>query len=114
MRAAVRGDDLAVLLELYQQESGASFDLASDRLMVSIAKSLLDGRLSYDDADEIANRWWALVLAPGRPATDSFPDLAYAIFLAIEQGEFNHSDGRDPVEQHVLPQLRAALSGNDG
>lgn len=109
MRAVIAGDDIAVLMAEYRQESGASFSETSDRLMVAVAESFLDGRLDYNDADQVANRWWGLVCNSTRPASDSIPDLAYEIFEAFDQGEYDHGDGLDSVEQYTIPLLRSAL-----
>ncbi|MDO8392010.1 MAG: hypothetical protein Q7V57_16155 [Actinomycetota bacterium] len=107
IQSAVAGDDIAALIDEYQ--AGTSLSEASDRLMVAIAERFLDGRLSYGDADQAANVWWALMCRPGHHQTQPIPTLAHAIFDAFDQGEYTHGDHLDPVEQYTIPLLRSAL-----
>lgn len=109
VRAVVAGDDLASLIGEYQRESGASFSKTSDRLMVTVAEAFLDGRLTYSDADQVANSWWSEMCDPVRLEGESIPDLARAIFEAFDEGEYDHGDGLDPAEHYAIPLLRSAL-----
>lgn len=103
------GDDLASLVDEYQRQGGASFAETSDRLMVAVAERFLDGRLSYTDADRVANAWWALMCRPDNLQTEPIPTLAQTIFEAFDEGEYFHGDQLDPVQQFTIPLLRSAL-----
>jgi hypothetical protein len=108
--AVVDGGDIAALVEDYQRQSGASFSATSDRLMVGVANEFLEGRLSYSDADQVANSWWALMCNPSRLEAQSIPDVAYTIYGAFDQGEYDHGDDLDPIEHYTIPLLRSALA----
>jgi hypothetical protein len=114
IRAAVAGENIAPLIDEYQHSSGASLSETADRLMVAIAERFLDGRLSYSDADQAVNRWWALMCDPELLKSAPIPELAYAIFGAFDEGEYDHGDGFDPVEHYTIPLLRAALTPTEG
>ena len=117
VRAAVAGDDIVELFQGYQRESGVCFAAAMDGAMVAVAMSYLRGSLSYSDADSAANKLYTLMLnaagALGRPVavseSDALPRLAWAIFEAFDQGEYDHGDGLDPVEHYTIPMLQSAL-----
>lgn len=47
---------------------------------------------------------------PARAQSQSIPDLAYAIFGAFDEGDYDHGDGLDAVAHHTIPLLRSALA----
>ena len=110
VRAAVDGNYIGGLIDDYRRESGESFSEVSDRLMVALAEEFLDGRLTYGDADRAANTWWALMCDRLRLQQELTPDLAYSIFGAFDEGEYDHGDGLDPVSNYTIPLLRSALN----
>lgn len=80
-------------------------------LMLSIARRFLDGAMSFDEADGIANTIYALMVeeALGHGDGYTFPEPAYAIYLAFDDGEWNRGDGIDPVERYTRVGLRRIL-----
>jgi hypothetical protein len=114
IRAAVAGESITPLIEQFQRETGASFLETADRLMVAVAEAFLEGRLSYGDADQVANVWWAWMCNPGRWESEPMPERAYAIFGAFDEGEYDHGDGFDPVQHYTIPLLRSALEPTGG
>jgi len=95
------------LLQEYMQTSGDSLDAALDSVSVEVGQLFVSGGIKYEDADWVMNALW-IVMTQQR----TIPDLAYAVFNAFDQGEFDHGDGIDPVETYTIPLLHAAIDGH--
>ena len=109
IQAAVRGPvKHARDLGWYSEATLGAF--CNDVALV-VAQRFLDGKMSFDDADAVANELNALYI--GAPI--EIPEPAESIYLAFDRGEFA-VDGEDPIEEHTRPALRrilASLSEND-
>ncbi|MGI9232145.1 MAG: hypothetical protein ACR2RD_00805 [Woeseiaceae bacterium] len=109
IRAAIRGRvNQARYLGWYSQATLGAF--CNDVALV-VARRFLDREMTFDDADAVANEFYALYI--GQPI--EIPEPADSIYLAIDRGEFA-IDGEDPIEEHTRPLLREiveSLSANN-
>ncbi|MGI9235806.1 MAG: hypothetical protein ACR2QZ_00320 [Woeseiaceae bacterium] len=102
IRAAVQGPvNQARYLGWYSEATLGAF--CNDVALV-IARRFLDDEMSFDDADAVANQFYALYI--GQPI--EIPEPADSIYLAFDRGEFA-IDGEDPVEEHTRPALRSIM-----
>jgi len=94
----------------FSEAAGLEFRQALDAIAVNVGQRFLEGRLTYEDGDEIMNTLWAFALQ-----RDEIPETMYAVYEAFDAGEyFREKDGRDsdPVERYTRPALAKLLGGN--
>jgi len=87
--------------------STATLGAFCNDVALTVAQRFVDGELSFDDADIVANRIYGLYI--GEPI--DIPEPADSIYLAFDRGEYSIA-GEDPVEQHTRPTLRKILASN--
>lgn len=113
---------LAVLRSAYERRTRAGIhELAKahdlpvpelyNALSLTIARRFLDGAITFDDADGIANNLYAMMVedAVEHGGDGSYPEPAFAIYDAFDAGEWDRGDGSDPVERYTKPALREIL-----
>ena len=83
-------------------------------LSLEVARHFLAGEMAYEDADEIANVVYAVMVEDAVAHGDgfAFPEPAFSIYEAFDAGEWDRGDGADPVERYTRPALREILSGH--
>ena len=107
IQAAVRGPvNHARYLEWYSEATLGAF--CNDVALV-VAQRFLDGKMSFNDADAVANEIYALYI--GEPV--EIPEPADSIYLAFDRGEFA-IDGENPIEEHTRPALRTIIALRSG
>lgn len=81
-------------------------------LLLDVARRFLAGDMPYEDADEIANAVYAVMVEDAIAYGDGFvfPEPAFAIFEAFDAGEWDRGDGSDPVERYTRPALSEILN----
>ena len=103
IQAAVRGPvNHARCLEWYSEATLGAF--CNDVALV-VAQRFLDGKMSFNDADAVANEIYALYI--GEPI--EIPEPADSIYLAFDRGELA-IDGENPIEEHTRPVLRTIIA----
>jgi hypothetical protein len=100
---AGEGPSLNTLVE-YAHAQAVALPEAFDKVAVEIGQRFLTGALTFGDADQAINALWVLMTR-----TSIIPDLAFLIFDAFDQGEYDHHDGLDPVQAYTVPGLNSAL-----
>lgn len=81
-------------------------------LSLAVARRFLTGEMAYEQADDLANVVYAMMVedAVGHGDGFEFPEPAFAIYEAFDAGEWDRGDGSDPVEQYTKPTLKEILS----
>lgn len=75
-----------------------------NEVALTVAQWFLDGKLSFAQADAVANEFYALYI--GELA--DLPEPADSIYLAFDRGEYAIG-AEDPAEDHTRPMLRQIL-----
>lgn len=76
-----------------------------------VAKRFVDGTLSYEDGDAAMNAVFQMMMddaANNHP--NPWVEPAWSIYLAFDEGEYNHAGSTDPVETFTRPQIRTILA----
>lgn len=76
-----------------------------DATAMFIAEAFLQGNISFETADAVANTLWGV-------SEFSLAGRARAVFLAFDDGEYQHQKdpaGTDSVQVYTRPQLEAVL-----
>ena len=96
----------------YCAEQGISADDFYNRISLHLARSFVDGLMSFEAADLAMNHIWTFMMDDAVEFGDGFTlaEPAYAIYDAFDAGEYSHGDGRDPVEAFTRPALERILS----
>lgn len=107
IHAAVSGSmDHTRYLELFREDEAKLYAFCNKVALV-IAQRFLDDKMSFDDADAVANEFYALYIGE----TVEIPEPADSIYLAFDGGEYA-IDGEDPVENYTRPTLRGILASH--
>lgn len=80
-------------------------------LALHIAKSFIEGALSFEEADgaiNVLNVIWTRDLAV---SIDSFPEPGYSVYIAFDEGEYS-IDGKDHIELYTKPELKKLLESS--
>jgi hypothetical protein len=80
-----------------------------NRIALIVAERFNNGTLSYVDSDGIMNAIFGLMIDGKTPMESSQP--AWSIYLAFDEGEYDHGGSTDPVESFTKPQIRNILNG---
>ena len=83
-----------------------------NELSIYLAKSFLNGSISYSDADFAMNGVWPAMLDYTMEKNISLVEPCYSIYCAFDEGEYDHKDGSDPVEKYTKPALSEVLQSN--
>ena len=89
------------------ENKGSELSGFCNEVALAVARRFLNGAISFEDADAVANDFYALYI--GDATVTELPEPADAIYLAFDRGEYSMGD-EDPVEEHTRPMLRAILS----
>ena len=76
-----------------------------------IAKAFHKCEMNYEDADRAMNSIWLQIVVDMEALGNDyeFPELAYSIYCAFDEGEFDHGDGDDPVEKYTKPTIEKII-----
>jgi len=112
-KKAMSGDcDLATVQQLAKETKCTASDVFNE-VALKIASEFQSGKLNFEDADFAINDLWSVML--DYTFTDEFdkklPEPAYSIYDAFDQGEYDHKDGKDPVEHHTKRLLLEITGG---
>jgi hypothetical protein len=85
-------------------------------LSLAVANRFMAGEMPYDEADGIANTIYAVMMEEAGAYGSGFelPEPAFAIYEALDAGEWDRGDGLDPVEHRTKPLLRRILDDRPG
>jgi hypothetical protein len=75
-------------------------------LSLGIARSFIDGSLSFDDADGAINDLYGIWISD--ELIEDLLEPAYSIYLAFDAGEYS-VDGTDSIDLITRPELRKFL-----
>jgi len=81
-----------------------------NQIALIVARRFHARTLSYEDGDAAMNAVFRLMTDDalnGHP--DPFVQPAWAIYLAFDEGEYDHGGSTDPVETFTRPQIRHVL-----
>jgi hypothetical protein len=89
-----------------------SLDEVFNNVALKIAINFQDRVLNFDDADFAINELWSVMVDYTflEEFSGGLPHPAYSIYDAFDQGEYDHKDGKDPIEYHTKRLLKEALS----
>ena len=82
-----------------------------NEVALTVAKRFNDGALSYEDGDAAMNAIFQMMIddaANNHP--NPWVEPAWSIYLAFDEGEYNHAGSTDPVETFTRPQIRTILT----
>jgi hypothetical protein len=75
-----------------------------NRMALAVAERFHAGTLSYEDGDGVMNALFALIVE------HKTVEPAWSIYLAFDEGEYNHGGTTDPVESFTRPKIRNILA----
>jgi hypothetical protein len=79
----------------------------------TLAKGFQAGTLSFEFCDIVANELYGTLIAgQSREPQPPWPDIFYDVFLAFDEGEYQHRDDGadvDPVEAYTRPMIARLL-----
>lgn len=75
-----------------------------NRIALTIAQRFHAGTFSYKDGDGVMNALFSLIVEY------ETVEPAWSIYLAFDEGEYNHDGSSDPVESFTRPQIRNILN----
>ncbi len=79
-----------------------------NRIALIVADRFDNGTLSYEDGDGIMNASFGMMIDGDKPMESVEP--AWSIYLAFDEGEYDHGGNTDPVESFTKPQIRNILN----
>jgi len=83
-----------------------SIESVFNGVAIEIAIKFQNDSMSFDDADFAINELWSsMVEYISASKQNSLPELAYSIYDAFDQGEYQHSNEIDPIETFTKPML---------
>jgi len=90
---------------------GMDIDQLLNRMAMTIAGAFDGGAMPFAEADAAANTIYLLMMdeASQAGAQYALPEPAFSIYVAFDEGEYQHQPGEDPVETYTRPQIRALL-----
>ena len=98
-------------VEEFCNANGVAIDRFYNDIALEIARRFNEGTLAYEDADWAMNAVSAMMVEDAVRFGDgfSFAQPAFAIYLAFDEGEYDHGGSTDPVETFTRPQIRDLL-----
>ncbi|HEY7767681.1 hypothetical protein [Longimicrobium sp.] len=110
--AILAGDEPRASLQAEAEVRGVFLPELYNGLALEVARRFLDGRMHFDDADELANTLSAMMISDAADHGDGFvlPQPAWSIYEAFDAGEWNRGEPDDPVERYTRPLLEALLA----
>ena len=72
-----------------------------------IAKRFYANTMPYDAADSAMNAIYGMMIEDAAQYGDGFvlPEPAFSIYIAFDEGEYDHGNGEDPVEKYTKPRI---------
>lgn len=74
-----------------------------NRIALTVAERFHARTLSYEVGDGVMNAFFSLIVEK------KTVEPAWSIYLAFDEGEYNHAGSTDPVESFTRPQIRKIL-----
>jgi hypothetical protein len=96
--------------EAYCVAKGIEMTELYNHVALSVAKRFDAGELSYEDGDMVMNAVFSMMTdgdANNHP--NPFVEPAWSIYLAFDEGEYDHAGSTNPVESFTRPQIRKIL-----
>lgn len=108
--------DTRAKIHAFAEAHGLSPAELYNALSREVARRFLDGGMTFEDADAIANTLYSIMVEDALAEGDDFEfaEPAFGIFLAFDDGEWDRGDGIDPVERYTTPGLRELLGRHPG
>ena len=75
-----------------------------NRIALTVAERFHAGTLSYEDGDAVMNALFTLIV------DNETVEPAWSVYLAFDEGEYDHGGSTDPVESFTRPQIRNILN----
>ena len=91
---------------------GLSFRDACNEVAIEIARRFDSSAMSFHVADRVMNEVQGLIVQDMVRHGDGYklPQPAWTIYLAFDEGEWDHGEPGDPVERFTKPLVRKALA----
>jgi hypothetical protein len=90
-------------VESYCVAEGIEVSDLCNRIALTVAKRFHAGTLCYEDGDGVMNAFFDLIVE------NETAEPAWSIYLAFDEGEYDHAGSTDPVESFTRPQIRKIL-----
>ncbi|MBP0463587.1 hypothetical protein J5Y09_06670 [Roseomonas sp. PWR1] len=81
-------------------------EAALNGLALHLADGFSKGVFDFHFSSGVVNVLWPNVAAAAPP----LPEVFYGVFEAFDAGEYDHGDGKDPVETYTRPAIVDLLS----
>lgn len=94
--------------ESFCSDEGIELTELCNRIALIAADRFDNGTLSYEDGDGIMNAIFGMMIDGDKPMESVEP--AWSIYLAFDEGGYDHGGTTDPVEVFTKPQIRTILN----
>ena len=91
-------------IESYCLAEGIEVSDLCNRIALTVAERFQAGTLSYEDGDGVMNALFTVIV------DNETVEPAWSIYLAFDEGEYDHRGSSDPVESFTRPQIRNILN----
>jgi hypothetical protein len=112
-KKAMSGDCDLTIVQQSAKKTKCTVSDVFNIVALKIASEFQCGKLNFEDADFAINDLWSVMV--DYTFTGEFdkklPEPAYSIYDAFDQGEYDHKDGKDPVEHHTKRLLLEIIGG---
>jgi hypothetical protein len=91
---------------------GVAFNEVCNAAALAVAHRFRSGVLIFSDADLAMNRLFAIMVNDMNRQPQSEVELAepaYSLYCAFDAGEYDHGDGKDPVETITRPEVQRLI-----
>ena len=97
--------------ESYCEAQGIQMTDMYNQVALTVAKRFQSGEMSYEDGDRVMNAIFAMMTDDAvNDQAAPYVEPAWSIYLAFDEGEYDHAGSTDPVETFTRPQIRQLLN----
>ncbi|MCP4610763.1 MAG: hypothetical protein GY845_18805 [Planctomycetes bacterium] len=110
IQQAIDGDIKRDDANSYCKVNNMNISILWNSMALCIANAFHECKMNYEDADRAMNLIWEQIVGDMIFEEDhEFPETAYSIYCAFDEGEFDHGDGEDPVEKYTKPAIEKII-----
>ena len=108
------GDCALADFEKVASHTGDTVQQIFSKTALYFAKAFMNHEIDFDTADSALEWIFDAMLRRTYSTSESIADtIAFPIYIAFDAGEYDHGDGKDPVETYTIPQLQKILKELD-
>lgn len=108
------GDCTLADFEEAASHTGYTVQQIFSKTALYFAKAFMNHEMDFDTADSALEWIFDAMLRRTYSTSESIADtIAFPIYEAFDAGEYDHGDGKDPVETYTIPRLQKILKELD-